>query len=143
MTNARDGETPRPNETELVAGPADRATMVEALALFAQGLESMSIQETFLEYGWGCNLDTPHLWTPIRVNTANLAATIFSAEALDICQLGRSDLFVTDPQRKITLLFCHESHIHVTTNRDEYLALATSVFSALNLHVFARKPGGP
>lgn len=53
LTNARDGETPRPNETELVAGPADRATMVEALALFAQGLESTSIQETFLEYGWG------------------------------------------------------------------------------------------
>lgn len=77
------------------------------------------------------------------MNTADLPSTIFSAEALDICQLGRSDLFVTDPQREITPLFCHESHIHVTTNRDEYLALATSVFSALSLHVFARKHGGP
>lgn len=143
MALSNGGTTPSTDETELVAGPADRATLVEALALFAQGLQSMSIKETVLEYGWGCNLDTNHLWTPIRVNTPDLPSAVFSAETLGICQLGQADLSVTDPQRELTILFCHESDIHVTTKREQYLALATSVFNALSLRVVARKSGTP
>lgn len=77
-----------------------------------------------VEYGWGCNIHLDLQYRPMGVGIAWLDR--FLSESMDqrIFCPAESDLIVATPGNGLTLLFCHESDIHLSGQDEELVRRA-------------------
>ena len=105
---------------ELVTGTLDPEYLMQQITVTAIWLRAIGIDQVFVEYGWGCNLDAGSLWQKQEVSLENLGQFATQAAAAGVFRPGGADLIVSEMSGSFQIIFCHESDIHIKT---ESLAL--------------------
>jgi hypothetical protein len=66
-----------------------------------------------VEYGCGCNIHNDLQYIPMETGTSWLGRFISGSIEQKIFIPSKSDLSITTPDEEVTILFCHESDIHI------------------------------
>src|SRR6476469_8045972 len=101
---------------EVVTVELSRELILREIDRLCEILKERNVTTVLVEYGWGSNLDTSSLWQPQALQIDELPDFITAAEKTGIYRAGSADLAVRDAENEFTLLFCHESDIHLTTD---------------------------
>jgi len=77
------------------------------------------------EYGWGCNIHNDLQYVPMQVGIGWLDNFLAESKEQKIYLPAESDLSITTPDGSLTILFCHESDIHLSGKNAELVKKAT------------------
>ena len=72
-------------------------------------------------YGWASHLHTSLLWTPMGADTRSLQYLIEDSLDPRIVVPGESDFIFEVPEKRMEVVFCHQSDIHLDGTDDALL----------------------
>ncbi len=94
--------------------------MERALRTVTSVLQSLlGDQVVHVKYGWGCELHPALCNIPMEVGTGWLGRFIDDSLRQKIVIPGESDLYIISPKGELSIVFCHEGHIHSGGNDPE------------------------
>jgi hypothetical protein len=102
---------------EIVGSGMNPGQIKEELSWFVAFLREQGCEDLVVQYGWGCKLPTDELWVDQDVRTGDMLDFIDKAEAGGVYIAGASDIFLSDRLKIFSVQLCHESDIHVTSER--------------------------
>jgi hypothetical protein len=102
------------------SGIVDKAAIEVELAETTQMLCDAGVAELEMMFGWGCRGPQDGLYKSISVAPCDLLKSVKDEGPQVGFEIAECDLFLTLPERRLKIQFCHESDIHVE-GEDEQL----------------------
>jgi hypothetical protein len=101
---------------EVVSGQQTTEQILQEVSDVSGLFVREGFRHLMVECGWGCKWDSDQLWKANFVDANDLPTFVGALINDGIFTPGKADLFIRDEDQRLTLKFCHESDIHLSTN---------------------------
>ena len=131
-------------EEEIITNSLSVEQLQESISEMAHFFAATDRKRISVEYGWGCNLPTDQLWSPMQMDSSQLQEFVENSQRNGTLKLGSGDLIVRDVEESMSFTICHESDLHFVASDKQVLEHVATMWSGkgFTLHIGDLPIGG-
>lgn len=104
---------------EIITKTFDNAQLEKMITEVVAFLGQNKIEQAIVFYGWDC--ETDNQYADIKVPVRDLEDFISKSQKDGIFKLGTADLYISDVQKTLEFLLCHESDVHFKSDNEDLI----------------------